>query len=120
MKRLGFLFLALSACGGSQRVTYDGAVKGNAVIGRYFGANAKDLFHTSDQGLVYFDGSAWTKVMTGDAAFVSAGPGKVWSLISGRLERVDASGAKDDFTAQVSADGPPVSLGWGNHGGRGQ
>lgn len=113
MKRLG-LFLFLSACGGSQRVTYDGAVKGNAVIGRYFGANARDLFHTSDVGLVHFDGSAWTKVMASNAAFVSAGPGKVWSLLNGRLERVDAAGGKEDFTGQVSADGPPVSLGWGN------
>ncbi|MDP1824380.1 MAG: hypothetical protein Q8L48_14085 [Archangium sp.] len=114
MKRLTVFVLFLSACGGSQRLTYDGAVKGNAVVGRYFGANTKDLFHTSDTGLVHFDGSAWTKVMTSDAAFVSAGPGKVWSLLNGRLERVDAAGAKEDFTAQVSADGPPVSMGRGN------
>lgn len=110
--------LLLAACSGSQRVAYEGAQKGNIVVGRYFGANAKDLFHTAEQGLMHFDGSAWTQVPGVDAVlggqFVSAGAGKVWLLSGGKLERIDAGGMRQDFTSMVNADGPPLSVGRGN------
>ncbi len=112
------LFVLVGCSGGTQRVAYPGAIKGNMVIGSYFGANAKDLFHVAEEGVVHFDGSTWTPV-PGIATrqgpmVVSAGPGKLWALGGGKLERVAAGGAREDFTAQVSADGPPLSIGRGN------
>ena len=112
------LFVLGGCSGGTQRVAYPGAVKGNMVIGKYFGANAKDLFHVAEEGVVHFDGSAWTPVpgvpTRQGPMVVSAGPGKLWALGGGKLERVDAAGMRQDFTMQVSAEGPPLSIGRSN------
>lgn len=111
--------LVLAGCsGGTQRVAYPGAIKGNMVIGGYFGASSKDVFHTAEDGVVHFDGSAWTPVpgvpTRQGPMVISAGPGKLWALGGGKLERVAAGGAREDFTMQVSAEGPPLSIGRGN------
>lgn len=122
-RRLGAVLLVglgLWSCGNAtQRVTYPGAVKGNRAVGRYFGASVSDAFHQGDEGVVHFDGASWTPVPGLGGSFfgtaVSAGPGKVWVLDSGRLERVDVAGAREDFTAQLTeGGGKPVSLGVGN------